>query len=61
MLLCNLNGGGESGLKSGFGRLDNRGQAGEKFLLAMLAPLCAARLWEPGAACRALPTSGCIG
>jgi hypothetical protein len=50
MLLCNLNGGAESGLKDGFGRLDHRGQADEKFLLAMLAPLRAARRWEPGSA-----------
>jgi len=50
MLLCNLNGGSESGLKGGFGRLDNRGQADEAFLLAMLGPLRTARLWEPGAA-----------
>jgi hypothetical protein len=50
MLLCNLNGGAESGLKGGFGRLDNRGQAGEKFLLAMLAPLRTARVWQPGSA-----------
>jgi hypothetical protein len=50
MLLCNLNGGGESGLKGGFGRIDNRGQVDEKFLLAMLAPLRTARLWEPRSA-----------
>ncbi len=50
MLLCNLNGGAESGLKGGFGRLDNRGQAGEQFLLAMLAPLRTARIWQPGPA-----------
>jgi len=51
-LLCNLNGGGESGLKGGFGRLDNRGQADDAFVLTMLEPLRTARLWEPGPAAR---------
>jgi hypothetical protein len=50
LLYCNLNGGNESGLKGGFGRLDNRGQAEEKFLLEMLEPLRKARLWQPEAA-----------
>jgi len=48
MLNCNLNGGGESGLKNGFGRLDNRGQADPEFLRRMLAPLREARIWLPG-------------
>ncbi len=48
MLNCNLNGGNESGLKSGFGRLDNRGQADPEFLRRMLAPLREARIWLPG-------------
>ena len=50
MLLCNLNGGNEAGLKGGFGRLENRGQADDAFLLTMLGPLRAARFWEPGPA-----------
>ena len=45
---CNLNGGGESGLTGGFGRLENRGRADDKFLLDMLQPLREARLWQPG-------------
>ena len=49
MLNCNLNGGGESGLKGGFGRLENRGQAEEAFLLHMLAPLRQARIRPPEA------------
>lgn len=48
MLNCNLNGGSESGLKNGFGRLDNRGQADPEFLRRMLAPLREARAWLPG-------------
>jgi hypothetical protein len=48
MLNCNLNGGGESGLKNGFGRLENRGQADPEFLRRMLAPLREARIWLPG-------------
>ena len=48
MLNCNLNGGGESGLKNGFGRLDNRGQADPEFLRKMLVPLREARIWLPG-------------
>jgi hypothetical protein len=48
LLECNLNGGSESGLKGGFGRLDNCGPADEAFVLRMLAPLRQARLWRPG-------------
>jgi hypothetical protein len=47
MLECNLNGGGESGLKGGFGRLDNRGEAKEPWILEMLGPLRQARIWTP--------------
>lgn len=46
MLNCNLNGGSESGLKGGFGPLNNRGQADEKFILKMLEPLRQARIWR---------------
>jgi hypothetical protein len=50
MLVCNLNGGGESGLKNGFGRLDNRGQRlqGDRdWILDMLRPTRQARIWDP--------------
>jgi len=49
MRLSNLNGGSESGLANGFGRLDDRGEAGDAFILEMLAPLRRARIWTPGA------------
>ncbi|MBN1418977.1 MAG: hypothetical protein JXP34_09385 [Planctomycetes bacterium] len=48
MRLSNLNGGSESGLQNGFGRLDDRGRAEEAFILEMLAPLRRARIWTPG-------------
>jgi hypothetical protein len=47
MLGCNLNGGGESGLKNGFGQLDNRGQGDGKWLLDMLRPLRESGVWNP--------------
>ncbi len=47
LLACNLNGGSESGLKDGFGRLDNRGQVDEKWILDVLRPLREARIWSP--------------
>ncbi len=50
LLNSNLNGGAESGLTNGFGRLENRGQADERFLLEMLDPLRAARIWWPAEA-----------
>jgi len=50
LLNCNLNGGAESGLKNGFGQLDNRGQVDQAFVAQMLAPLRQARLWLPNAA-----------
>jgi hypothetical protein len=47
MLECNLNGGDESKLKNGFGRLDNRGKVDEQAVLNMLRPLREARIWSP--------------
>ena len=47
MLECNLNGGDESKLKNGFGRLDNRGKLDEQAVLDMLRPLREARIWSP--------------
>lgn len=43
LLNSNLNGGGESKLSGGFGRLDNRGTADDALILALVAPMRTAR------------------
>ena len=48
MLVCNLNGNSKkTGLKNGFGQLDDRGQADDNWLGSMLQPLHEARIWHP--------------
>ena len=49
-LLCNMNGGEASGLKSGFGQLEARGADDEAFILKMLEPVRTRRIWQPGEA-----------
>ena len=47
LVACNLNGGKESGLQNGFGRLDDRGHVEEPWILDVLRPLREARIWDP--------------